>query len=109
MAWCATRGQADARGLATAGPDFVVAPAVQDRASPRGGCPWLNRGCAARVAEVPPPPGASGVGGDQSAVVTARQKPALLAAPQLTTPSPSATNPRISYAGAGLHLPPPDQ
>ncbi len=27
-AWCATRGQADMRGLATAGPDFVIAPAV---------------------------------------------------------------------------------
>ena len=27
-AWCATRGQADMRGLATAGPGFVIAPAV---------------------------------------------------------------------------------
>ena len=27
-AWCATRGQADMRGLATAGPGFVSAPAV---------------------------------------------------------------------------------
>jgi hypothetical protein len=26
--WCATRGQADMRGLATAGPGFVSAPAV---------------------------------------------------------------------------------